>query len=101
MRTVSPHDVCDILLEVQKRTGKSDAAIVRETGLHKETWRNIKRRRHATTAAVFIEFFQRYAEVRAVVDEHLDLKSKQQQTKVHSPHVSPSVASTQGAPIRL
>jgi hypothetical protein len=102
MRCFSPHDVSDILRETQKRTGKSDGQIVRETGVNKGTWRNIKRGRCATAAYIFLEFYHRYAEMRDVVDEYLDLKSiKQQQTKVHSPHVSPSVASTQGSPIRL
>jgi hypothetical protein len=100
MRTVSPHEMCDVLVKGIDRTNKSDRAISRETGTNYETVRNIRKRRHAPTAAVFFEFLLRYAEVRDVVDEYLHLKTKQQLTQ-KVPNVSPSVAHPQGASIRI
>lgn len=104
-RSVSPHDVCEIIVEGVKRAGKSGNQIVRETGLNKETWRNIKRKRHATNAAVFIEFFRRYPEVRDVIDEYLDLKTmtkaKQKTPSEKLPNVSARLPLPHGEAIRL
>lgn len=100
MRTVSPHDICDVLIKGIDRTRKSDRAVSRETGMHYETVKNIRKRRHAPTAAVFFEFLLRYAEVRDVVDEYLDLKSQQQSPR-KAPDVPSSISLPHGEAVRL
>jgi hypothetical protein len=96
VKTISSMDISELLASGLKRTGKSRLAIARETGISYQTLRNIFKRRHATNAATFLEFQLRYAEVRDVVDEYLDLKA--QHNKASHAQFSPLKNMAQAVP---